>query len=434
MGFFPPLGLEYIAASIEKLVKKVTIIDLRLEKEDIREFTSGVDLVGVSVNWGLEIDQVYRVINNLPKKALKIIGGRYATANVEKLFHDCENIDIIVRGDGEEVMQELIKKGSPVGIEGVSYRVGKKIVHNPNRALSPISDIYPNRKLRRYKYKIANDDLDLGIEIDSICSSRGCPYNCKFCTFSLNPFGQKRSFSARSPESILAEIKNIKAELVVFVDDNFAVDMKRVENLCDLLIKQRINKKYAAAVRIDIANYPEILMKMAKAGFRIFSLGIESTRDETLKQLNKGFTIEEVKKAFEVLRKFNFLYHGYFIIGNIGEDEQDMLRIASFAREIGLDTLSLSRLRCEKYSPLLEIARNAGYIISQDGRVYSEKYSPQKLNDICRQIQKNFYTFFQIIKILKKMVVGGFLSPKLGAALFRYGLKKLLIKLKRAII
>lgn len=132
----------------------------------------------------------------------------------------------------------------------------------------------------------------------------------------MNPYGAKREWSARTPESIVEELKTVSASLVGFTDDNFTHDIGRVEKLCELIIKEGIRKRFTVNTRLDIARQPDIFPKMWRAGFRVFLLGLESTSDKSLKLLNKGFTTAQVRKAFEVLRRFPILYHGYFIIGN----------------------------------------------------------------------------------------------------------------------
>ena len=264
-GFCPPLGLEYIGASLETLVEKTTVIDMRFEK-NVREFIDDkTDLVCISKNWAFEEDFFSNILREIPNHILTIVGGRDATDNVIELFENYPNIDIVIRGDGEETIRELLEKGSPYNVAGLSYREDGRLISNQARRFSAVSNTtYPNRSSRRYKYKIAPKGFDLGMEIDTICSSRGCPFNCKFCTFSINPYGVKREWSARTPESVIAEIKSINTDLVGFVDDNFTYDMNRVEKICDLILKEGIKKKFIANARIDIFRRPDVLSKMEK--------------------------------------------------------------------------------------------------------------------------------------------------------------------------
>src|SRR3990172_11763267 len=110
MGFMPPLGLEYIATVIKKFSDKVNIVDFRYEKKDLDSFLENKpDLVCVSVNWNHEKHKVRKIIRQIPSNIFTIIGGRAATDDVDNLFLECPNIDIIVRGEGENAVRELLE-------------------------------------------------------------------------------------------------------------------------------------------------------------------------------------------------------------------------------------------------------------------------------------------------------------------------------------
>ena len=409
VGFLPPIGLEYIASAIEDIVETIKVIDLRFEKKSFLSIIEEkTDLVLISHNWGVEGEFVKDVINSIPEKMTVIVGGRYATEHVEELFQNIPRIDGIVRGDGEETAKEIVVKGISPDIDGLSFKSNDEIIHNRNRMPEPVrSDFYPNRRLRRYKYMISLDEFTSDVEIDLMLGSRGCPYNCKFCDFKFNPLGEKRKWTVRSPESVVSEIKTIQADVIGFADDIFTADMDWVERVCDLIISEGIKKKYVINARLEVAKRPDVLKKMYKAGFMAFLLGIESAHDKTLASMNKGFTTEKVREYFEVLRQFNFIYHCYFIIGNIGESRAEMLDIVKFSHELGVDTLGLSVLRATRYSPLKEMVRNyENYHIEEDsGKVYSDMLSVDDLQQIRRDVNASFFTMPVLMRVLRKMVI-----------------------------
>ena len=113
--------------------------------------------------------------------------------------------------------------------------------------------LIPVRHKRRYRYRATYQKVDLGYSFDTMVASRGCPYNCKFCSFKRNPLGQKRPYSERTPESVVAELKGIDARLIAFLDDNFFVNPKRAERICDLIIREKLNKIFIVNARINIA-------------------------------------------------------------------------------------------------------------------------------------------------------------------------------------
>ncbi len=377
---------------------------MRYEKETISEFLQDADVIGISINWPHQRKIAISLLDQIPQAVTVILGGIHVTENVQKYLETNPRIDIIVRGDGEEIIGDIFS-GKPLSeIDGISYHRSGKVIHNPSGALSQVLELYPDRSLRRYSYQ-HRTPLGLSFGIDTVMSSRGCPFKCEFCTHRLNPLGELREWSGRSAASVVEEIKIIPADIIIFSDDSFDVDIKRIEKICDLLIAQQVKKIFMVELRIDVAHHPEILEKMWKAGFRVLSYGIESAQDKTLQRIGKGFNIQGVKEAFKVLRNFNFIHVGYFIIGYIGEEEEDMLAISSFAKSLGLDFLSHSRLRALKYSPLRKIVENTpGYYIGGRGRVFSDQYPPSRLWSITKRIVKDFYSPAQFISIIKKFI------------------------------
>jgi len=191
---------------------------------------------------------------------------------------------------------------------------------------------------------------------------------------------------------------------VMFSDDNFFTNPKRSEKLCDLIIENGIRKRFIVQTRIEISRDPCLLEKAEKAGFIIFLVGIESPHDRILKQISKGFTQQQVREAFKVLNRHNFYIHGYFIYGNIGETEEEMVYIAQFAKELKLDSISFQKLRIEKYSPLKEVVENTpGYHYKgSGGPVYSDQYSLSDLKRIRNRIRRKFYTVGEVVRIVRK--------------------------------
>lgn len=402
IGIFPPTGLEYVATAIKGHVGRISLVDLRHERslqpiEKMRQFieNEGVDLIGISFCWQARYKKIIEYINQLPADRTIVVGGREATNNVEDIFRRCPNVDLIVRAEGEQTMVEIADGKPREEVLGLSYRNNDgTIVHNANRPLQHIEEIAPpDRTLRRSRYFPSLRGVRLlPMEFDTILSSRGCPYKCKFCTFNLNPLGQKREYEARSPESVVDEIAASPARMIQFADDNFFVKPSRAEKICDLLLERGIKKIYSVNARLEISKNPALLEKAYNAGFRVLLLGIESASDRILEQLDKGFNTQQIRQAFEVLRKFPFWYHGYFIYGNIGETREEMLRIPDFAHELGLHAIGLSQLHMDKFTPLRQVVENTpGYTISPNGHVYSAEFDKHQLRKIRNKIRNRFW-------------------------------------------
>jgi len=440
MGLFPPTGLEYIVASMKDLVGKVTFLDLRYEKayqdpKALSEFIRNeIDLLCVSIRWSSLFENVCDFVSQLPREVCTVVGGYKATEEVEYLFNRCPNIDIIVRGEGEEIIKQIVKGVPYKDIRGLSYRENGGVVHNEIHPLTDITRIpFPDRSLRKHDYYMVKHGVRLSSHtFDTMMTTRGCPFKCKFCTFSLNPLGQKRSYSERPVESIIEELKMVTADVVLLSDDNFFTNTKRSEQLCDLIIKNKIKKIFIAQTRIDVAKHPRVLDKAKRAGFKIFLIGIESPHDRILKQLQKGITQQEVRDAFAILTQYDFYLHGYFIYGNVGETEEEMLYIPKFAKEIKLDSISFQKLRVERFSPLKGLVdETPGYYYNRiGGSVYSDQYGRKELKQVRNRIRSKFYNLSQIIHIIRKARRIGLLSVHdltdgfLKLPLLIYGLAK----------
>jgi magnesium-protoporphyrin IX monomethyl ester (oxidative) cyclase len=423
MGIFPPTGLEYIAASMKDLVGKVTLLDLRHERA-YRDLTTlskfirdWIDLLCISIPWDSRFKQVCDFIAQLPHEVCTVVGGYKATLEVECLFDRCPNVDMIVRGEGEEIIKEIVAGIPYKDIRGLSYRENGRVVHNQIHPLPDIAHIpFPDHMF------------------DAVLSTRGCPFQCKFCTFSLNPLGQKRSYTERPVESVVEELKTVKADIVLFSDDNFFTNPRRSEELCDLIIENKIKKTFIVQTRIDVAKHPKTLEKAEKAGIKALLIGIESPHDRILEQLQKGITQQQVRDAFAVLRQYDIYMHGYFIYGNIGETEEEMLYIPRFAKEIKLDSISFQKLRIEKYSPLKEVVEaTPGYYYDRiGGPVYSDRYGRRELKDIRNRIRSGFYDFPQLLHIAKKASRIGLVGwrdltvalPRLPLLMYRWARRK----------
>ncbi|MBI3584609.1 MAG: B12-binding domain-containing radical SAM protein [Nitrospinae bacterium] len=440
VGLFPPTGIEYIATSMKDLVGKVTLLDLRHEKEfqdinNLRDFVKKeIDLLCISIIWSYGFKEICELISKLPNEIPIVVGGYKATEEVEYLFERCPNIDVIVRGEGEETIKEFVKGVPYKDIHGISYRENGNIVHNKNRPLTDVNTIpFPDRSLRRIIYHFVSHGIKItNLTFDTILTTRGCPYKCKFCTFSLNPLGQKREYIERSLESVIEELKTISADIVLFSDDNFFTNPKRSEKLCDLIIENNIKKRFIVQTRIEITRQPQLLEKAEKAGFKLFLVGIESPHDRILKQIQKGFTQQKIREAFKVFNKYNFYIHGYFIYGNIGETEDEMVYIAEFAKDLKLDSITFQKLRIEKYSPLTElVAKIPGYHYDElGGPLYSDQYTLEKLKKIRDRIKFSFYNMRQIKNIIKKAYKIGLLTTP-DFILFLLSLPKLIFKMIR---
>ena len=405
---FPPLGLEYVAAALRPYAERIELINFRHERtpSTLPFLRPETDLVCYSINWRQNLELIRDDINALPPGITTILGGRTATEDPRYWLEACPRVDAVVCGDGERAITEIAEGRAWPEVAGLAYRGDDgRIAFNPPRANAPLEEeLLPARDLRRKPYYLTSKGVSTGVKIDKVAGSRGCPFNCKFCSFALNPWGVRRPWTPRSPASIVREIEQIDADLIFFVDDVFTNQPDRVLEICDLLIAKKIRKHYVVNARLEIAKRPDVLRKMEQAGFLALLIGVESTQDATLKSMGKGFTVEQIRERFAVLRQYRMLLNAYFIVGNLGETEEQMLSVAPFARSLGVDLIHVSRLRSDPHTGLNDlIARTPGYHLDSAGFVYSDEYSAQYIANLRKTIDRQFYRPRQVAGVVFKL-------------------------------
>ena len=398
---FPPLGLELVAAGVRDCVRQRCLVDLRFDTHWQQHITRETDLVAISMLWDKPVKEVLAMVGRIRARhpGIRVVaGGRVAEANRHALVTAPApvRIDTVFSGPDDGRFRQYVMHGEPARIDGVAFLQDGEYRDNPAPPQGPIPDApLPDRSLRRGRYRLLRrDGLDLGVETDAIQSSRGCSFKCSFCTFNRDLDGRNIRYTTRSAESVADELATIDADYVVFVDDNVCEDIKRMDRLCDLIIERGIRKTYGIETRINLGFHPDVAAKMARAGFRHVTFGLEAIHDHTLKFLNKGFRRHSIENAFAAIRHLPMLFVGNFIVGNVGETREQMLDIPGFARNIGLDSIMVNHLRCRGPEPLTKtVMATPGYYIDEATRkVYSDKLSLEDIRQTIRQIKRDFWT------------------------------------------
>ena len=385
-----PIGLEYIAASLEEDVDEVHIVDMGHENHQFQYFldTLNPELIGITMS-ATEHKEGLRLAEIAKKHGVTtVLGGYHPTAIPEELLsHSC--VDIVVRGEGELTMKELVQKGSPEGVLGLTYKKGDKIIHNPDRPL--IEDLdslpFPARHLRRIKYRNHMDTKN--IEYDVITMSRGCWGRCSFC---CEPYMGRNQMRFRSPESIIKEVDEIVKfhkgrPLKIFVTDpHFMGDPKTIDRFCDLLEKHGFNVVFSVMTRVDsIVRHPELVKKMCDNGILTYELGFETPNLRHLKDVNKGITPETQRKAVQILRDNGAGFSGTFVIGLPGQTEEEIKEFPGYAKKIGLFSAAFGIATPFPGTEFYKNLEKEGLIFEKDWTKYDEMHSVFHLNPISPQ-------------------------------------------------
>jgi len=334
-----PIGLEYIAAYIEDAVEEVAVVDMEHEHRSFTHLldTYQPDLVGITMS-ATEHSKGLHLAGIAKKRGITCVAGGYHPTSVPDLMLSYPQLDIIVRGEGELTMRELVEEDSLEDILGISYRRGGRVIHNEDRP--HVGDLdslpFPARHLRQYSYKAADRTTDY----DALTTSRGCYGRCSFC---CEPSMSQGHLRFRSAENVMKEIMEMvnyhegRALNVMLTDPNFMGNPKRVERLCDLMQKHELNIKFHALVRPDgIAANPEIVKKMCEVGIFFFEMGIESPNPEDLKKVKKGIPNSLHSEAVRNITQNGCRAGGTFVIGLPSQTEEEIKNCPVYAKEIGL--------------------------------------------------------------------------------------------------
>lgn len=438
----PNLGLPSIAGNIKDLCN-VMIADLILShgkisdtiKELIKKYSP--NLVGISCmtfQYGTAI-KIARLIKEIDRDIEIVFGGYHPSLCFNEISQskDSEVIDYLVRGEGELIFRDLVKGVPKSKISGLSYKTGKEIKHN--KARPPIKDInileMPLREAR-----IFNKGFHvMGFPADTIESSRGCVFNCKFC--SIKKF-YGTGFRTYSIERVINDIENVrrmnkKLKTLFFVDDNMTIDMERIGNLCRAIISNGLDDLdyiVQASVR-GIASRPDVVNLMAKAGFKMIFLGMENRIEKNLSFMKKAVTLDETNRAVKSLKENKIITIGGFVVGQPTDTEGDIASNLQFAKDLKIDLLAPQILTPYPKTEIREDLDKMGLITNKDDfSLYNGAFANVKTNTLSSQeLQliyfKMIYKFYiDVIYHVKNNLV---LRSKYGFPMV-YGFGKAILK------
>jgi anaerobic magnesium-protoporphyrin IX monomethyl ester cyclase len=355
----PPVAIRMPNGALTSLAgnvdphHRVAVADLILVHRKVRETVTRLvrelnpEVVGLSIMTFQRrtAGRIIELVRALQPE-VKIVVGGYDPSLAPEAYEEM-NVDFLVRSEGEVTFRELLRaleKGAGgEGIGGLSYRDGKKWVHNPARRPHRLEDSeirMPKRAARVLKgYTL------LGRQIDVIETSRGCTFDCSFCSI-IEMRG--RNFHTYSFDRVLADIRDARdhgARTIFLVDDNITLNVRRFEALCEAIIAAGLHTidYFVQAMTSAIANHGKTLAPlMRRAGFRYVFLGIENILENDLEFLkasakntertNGHNTGNATLKAIDYLHQNQMLVVGGLIVGSPGDTRESIEANLEFAR------------------------------------------------------------------------------------------------------
>jgi len=307
------LNLAYLSSVLRAQGHTVKILDAtapykKLSPEDVANEikTFQPDFIGITLTISY-IPQSYAYIKKLSTLNIPIVaGGPHPNALPEEVLKN--NVAIVCIGEGEDTVIEIANyfsgQQSLDSIKGICYKnKNDKIVFTEKRPLIKNLDTIPFPDLSDFPIKnyLGNDDPNSNSLFWAVFSSRGCPFDCTFCS-SHNVFG--RTMRMRSAQNVFNEIKELhkryQANAFAFQDDELLSSKKRFIEFCDLVAKSKLPISFSIRTRIDSVT-PEVLHNAKAAGISRISFGIESLDDETLLKINKKYTVKTIQERMQYL-------------------------------------------------------------------------------------------------------------------------------------
>ena len=390
---FSPLALAYVAA-VTPPTWEVKIAD---ENFDAFEFEEA-DLVGITA-FTTNINRAFEIASKYRERKIKVvIGGIHASMVSDEVL---QFADAVVVGEVENIWPTLISDFENNRLN--SLYVGPKVDLSQFQVL-------PRRDLLHPDYFW-----------HSIQTSRGCPFNCHFCSVSRY-LGSE--FRQRNIQDVLGELAQLKGKYLAFVDDNLIgyshASKARAIELFKGMIAQKLDQKWWMQTSINAADDEQVIELAAQAGCLFAFIGFETISKDTLKGMKKGINIKigvkNYKKVVDVFHKYGIAVYGAFIIGNDSESPAYYKKLAKFLVHSGIDIIQITLLTPLPGTELMERLQHEGRIIyedyPQDWAKYRFSYMVHQPQDVTPRaiyignnyIKKSIYSFpnyqYRLIKSL----------------------------------
>jgi anaerobic magnesium-protoporphyrin IX monomethyl ester cyclase len=447
----PPYGILQLAEFLESKNKNVDIevLDCQAQSLDWKALEKRVESFNPNIvaSSALATCNTYAAVRTLEtaKKVkpnvLTVAGGQHFTATAQESLETYPEIDVIVRGEGEQTFVELVQatnKNSPFSrIKGISFRHNGKILHNPSRPLIENLDGLPfpayhfvENFLHKYHFTAMAGPKTRYALVEG---SRGCPHRCTFCTQWRHWEGRWR---CKSPKRIADEFEfcyeNYGSRFLWLTDDNFGLG-KRAEELSEEIIRRGISDDimwFMQARCDDVSKHSEVLPKMRKAGLRWVLLGVESHSSSTLQKFNKKTKPENAKVAVKLLHENDIFAQAMLIIGERKDTVESIAGLREFVNELDPDLAIFAILTPFPGTEVFEKAKRNGWIEDFNWAHYDMVHAIMPTETLSREdVQRELYECYRsFFGSWRRRFQGIFSSNELKRRTYRYMAKQGIIK------
>lgn len=349
---FPPLGLMYVASALREAGFKASILDCtflsNLEEVEQRIDAARPRAVGIYSMITMTKNALRLARAAKRSKMIVIFGGPDPSLDPHK-YLDTGSVDYVVVGEGEETAPELLdcilNGGRARDVRGVAFPYNGTVVVTSPRPLIrdldaiplPSRDLIDNERYRSVWLK------DHGYALSSIITSRGCPYGCNYCSNPVAPFG--RTFKHRTAENVADELEKLVNgygyDRIWMADDVFSLLKEPTMQLCDEILRRELRFEWSCLTRADRVDR-ELLRKMKASGCRTIFYGVESGSQRILDAMNRGMTVEQVRRAVAATKSAGIRVHTFLQLGYPGEDYHTIQKTITLLKELAPNEFSFT--------------------------------------------------------------------------------------------
>lgn len=438
MQVYPILSYACLAAILRERGFGVSILDLGIEKEPYETLNKTLDelkprFIGITSTTPLffEVQGISKIIREKFGTNVTIIyGGPHASGLPEESLKTTE-VDIVVVGEGEGTIVEIVEQKPLSDIKGICYKEGDKVISTPSRDLIKDLDSLPFPALDLYKLEKYRNPrfVSRGTPTVNLQTSRGCAWKCSYCNKNISG----RFYRIKSPERVIDEIKHlIKLGAGEFrvVDDQFATDINRAKRICEMMIKENLHIPWnlGGGIRADRVD-EEFLVLAKRAGCYQVGIGFESGDQDSLNSVDKALDLEDSIKCMKLIRKTGLESVGFFMLGLPSDTEESLKKTIDFAVKLMPDFGKVTITIPFPGSKLFDDYDRRGLIKSRDWTKYNlhnagEIYQHPNLSH--ETLQKYYDLFYRKYYLNPRYITRRLIKSTLDRTLFQdiyYGLQ-----------
>ncbi len=446
-GFYPPLGLLYVAAYAEDVegceVKLLDCDAQGIHHSDLFEMITAFrpDVVGIQAMTFTLIDavEVARAAKKAAPDALIVMGGPHPTLYPEETISIPE-VDVIIRGEGEYTFQALLKAlqsgRSPASIYGALTKDKNTEGYPCLEKLDYIQDLDELKMPARHLLDLSRyfSSLVAPRRITTMMSSRGCPGKCVFCDRPQ----MGKVFRKRSAESVVKEMTHCVRDLcvkeIIFYDDTFTIDRERVIEICDRITGSGLKVNWDIRARVDTMT-PQMISKLRQAGCVRIHYGVETGSPRLQKLIRKNLSLDKVREVFTLTRKAGIETLGYFMIGLPTEGRAEVEETMKMVLSLPMDYAHIATFTPYPGTVIYREALESGFYDRDywrefarapdphfTPRYWNEHFTDAQLLDLLKDAYYQFYSRpgYMLQRLIKVRSPGEFLrKASLGVKLLR---------------